>query len=93
MSSFQYVGPSRVDTAIVKAGLVGRLFVFDCPETEENGGNMSREVMLKNYVITARVFGKDESPFCLSLTDVIAMMISVTSFLLRLLQSKIQPCD
>ena len=54
---------------------------------------MSWEVMLKNYVITARVFGKDESPFCLSLTDVIAMKIFVTSFLLRLLQSMIQPCD
>ena len=45
--SFQYIGSFRVNIAIVKAGLVGRLFVFDCPETEENGGNMSREVMLK----------------------------------------------
>ena len=73
--------------------MVACLLYCDCPETEENGGNMSREVMLKNYVISARVFGKDESPFCLSLTDVIVMMISETSFLLRLLQSMIQPCD
>ena len=47
----------------------------------------------QNYIIAARVFGKDESPFCLPLTDVTAMMIFVTSFLLRLLQSMIQPCD